>query len=518
MDIWEIYSQALKPYSEKNYDAALKILDEVKRLAPNYRKAYQLEACIWEKIGNYPKEIIALEKFCRLSREQGNESLISDALANLGAACRCLTLHDEAIKNFCAAAELADNNRDACKNLSGAIFTACNMENTAAADFQVLYDRYKKYLADITPYPKKFYNHKKIRVGYLSGNFSLHPVTNWSWSFITRLDKNLFEVYCYSAVDKCDVVTKFIRERVDFWREIFDLTDAQAAELIRVDEIDILIDLAGHTPDNRLRVAAYRPASVQISGVGYMNSTGLECFDYFLSDIYCAGNSAKYFTEKLIVLPHSHICYEPTTQLKPAASPCFAKGYVTFGSFNQSGKMSDSILRTWKKILDAVPASRLLLKTKIFNTSDGKNFVAERLKYFGFDLSRVEMRGYTVDYLRDYAEVDIALDTFPYTGGVTTCEALYMGVPVVSKYGDRHGTRFGLSILKNIGLDEFAVDSFDDYINRAVALAGDWELLEILHKNLRVMMKKSPLMDSKGYVRTIEKVFVNLVTNRPPVV
>ena len=167
------------------------------------------------------------------------------------------------------------------------------------------------------------------------------------------------------------------------------------------------------------------------------------------------------------------------------------------------------MLAAWKKILDGVPNSRLILKNMIFDTDSGKNFVANRLEYVGIDVSRVEMRGFTktADYLRHYDDVDIALDTFPYTGGITTCEALYMGVPVISLYGSRHGTRFGLSILKNIGLEELAVNSYDDYVKLAIALANDWELLKILRKNLRGIMKKSPLMDSKNYIREVETAF-----------
>ena len=166
-----------------------------------------------------------------------------------------------------------------------------------------------------------------------------------------------------------------------------------------------------------------------------------------------------------------------------------------------------------EKILDEVPNSHLLLKHKIFGNADGKKFVSERLKSFGFDLARVEMRPYTANHLVEYGDIDIALDTFPYTGGVTTCEALYMGVPVISLYGLRHGTRFGLSILKNIGIGELAVNSYDEYINRAVALAGDWELLTILRKNLRGMMKKSPLMNSASYVREVEAAFIKILND-----
>jgi predicted O-linked N-acetylglucosamine transferase (SPINDLY family) len=186
---------------------------------------------------------------------------------------------------------------------------------------------------------------------------------------------------------------------------------------------------------------------------------------------------------------------------------------VTFGSFNQFSKMTDSMLTAWKKIMDAVPNSRLILKNKTLETDDGRDFVGNRLKCFGIDAARVEMYGFTADYFMKYNDVDIALDTFPYTGGVTTCEALYMGVPVISLYGARHGTRFGLSILKNIGLEELAVNSYDEYINRAVALANDWELLTILRKNLRGMMEKSPLMDSTNYIREVEKAFIKIMND-----
>ena len=169
------------------------------------------------------------------------------------------------------------------------------------------------------------------------------------------------------------------------------------------------------------------------------------------------------------------------------------------------------MLSAWKKILDAVPNSRLLLKNIVLDTDDGKTFVANRLKNCGIDVARVEMRGYTANVTAEYADMDIALDTFPYTGGVTTCEALFMGVPLVSLYGDTHGTRIGYSILKNIGLDVLAVDNLDDYVAHAVELANDWNLLADLRKNLRGIMKRSPLMDSVNYVRAIETAFVTIL-------
>ncbi|MBO4779760.1 MAG: hypothetical protein J5497_03890, partial [Selenomonadaceae bacterium] len=444
------------------------------------------------------------------------KDLANEAINLFAFVCFGLRMPEEAMKLFLKSAEMASDDKPyACLKTSNAIFMASHIENFSADDFRKLYARYKKYLSDITPYPKKIYNHDRIRIGFLSADLYGHVVAKWGWALLTLLDRKKFAVYCYSYVRKADEVTDYLRKISDGWRDLKGFTPAQSAQIIRDDEIDILFDFSGHTPSTCLRIAAYRPATVQISGIGYMNTTGLDAFDYFLSDVHCAGNAVAmrdYFTEKIIVMPHSHICYEPDIPYEPADNPpCLANGYVTFGSFNNFSKITDSILCVWKKILDAVPNSRLLLKTVIFDTDDGKNFVIELLEKFGIDSSRVEMRGYTANHMREYDDVDIALDSFPYTGGVTTCEALYMGVPVISLYGDRHGTRFGYSILKNVGLDELIVSSYDEYISRAVALANDWELIDLLRKNLRGMMKRSPLMDGVSYVRAAEKIFAEIL-------
>ena len=514
MDILEKYEAALKLYREKNFDAALNLVAQVEEVAPHWKKSFLLEIFIRREQGEALKEFFLLKKFLpRLDLDSADEKfLAADAFNCFGAVNRFLGRTEDSVRAFCLSARLSDDNGKACEEISNALFAACSSEKFSAENFRALYAEYKKYLADVKPFPRKFYAHEKIRLGFLSANFQWSVVMSWSWALLRDLDRNFFKVYCYSNVKTPDEVTNYFRAVVDGWRDIFGLTDEQAAQLIRDDEIDILFDPDGHTLNNRLRVAAYCPASVQLSGIGYMNSTGLDCFDYFLSDETCAGDE-KFFNERLLKLPHSHFCYEPPTKLEPAAyPPCVKNNFVTFGSFNHFAKVTDPILRAWKKILDAVPASRLLLKHQIFNTSDGRNFVGERLRSFGFDLARVEMRPFTTNQpLAEYADMDIALDTFPYTGGVTTCEALYMGVPVVSLYGERHGSRFGLSILKNVGLEELAVATYDEYVARAVMLAGDWELLTLLRKNLRGMMKKSPLMDSELYLGEIQAAFVKIL-------
>ena len=513
MNLSEKLSSAFAAFNTRNFDVALSLVDELKKSSSHAKKIFMLEAWIYFEQDQYLRAFNVLEKLLpRFDLADSYEKFLSAQTSNrLGQICDALSLTVEAVKFYRLAANLHDEKAKACAAMSNAIYIANALENFSREDFQKLYAEYKSYLSDIVPFAPKFHTHKKIRVGFVSADFHWHPTMNWSFALLTRLDKNFFATYFYSVNSVVDNLTRQIQFTADVWRNISALTDLQAAQLIRDDEIDILVDLSGHTSGNRLRVAAYRPASVQISGIGYINSTGLDCFDYFLSDEICAGDET-YFTEKLIRLPHTHFCYTPNVEPEICAPPPHLQnGFVTFGCFNNFAKVTDTILAAWKKILDRVSESRLLLKHKIFDTPDGQKFVAERLESFGFNLKRVDMRGYTTNYLDDYSDIDVALDTFPYTGGVTTCEALWLGVPVVSLYGSRHGTRFGLSMLANVGLPELAAATVDEYISRAVMLAGDWELLTLLRRNLRNMMKNSPLMDATAYVREVEKIFVRIL-------
>lgn len=506
MEILDIYAQALAEYRAKHYDAALQILDEFKKVAC-WSKAILLEAYIRRDQKLYVTEISILQKFFEVVNISQEKSLAADAYSVLGSACRMLGLSKNAVDFFVKSARLTEGQTEICSELSNAIFAASDIEDFTAEDFEKLYAEYRKNLSDIVPYPKNFYNHKKLRIGYLSADFCEHPAMFFAYALITNHDKNLFDVYCYSAENKSDSVTAKIKNAVNVWRDISNLTDADAAKLIRADEIDILFELSGHSKGNRLPIMAYRPAAVQISGLGYMNSTGLNCIDYFLSDMNCAADS-NYFTENLIAMDNSHFCYTPLKDF-PAVNHA-EKDFVTFGCFNNFSKVTDSILTAWREILAAVPNSRIILKHKIFDTAEGKDFVLERMKDLGLNIEQIELRGFSADYLRQYNEIDIALDTFPYNGGLTTCEALYMGVPVVSLRGDRHGNRIAYSILKNVGVEELAVSNLTEYIQRAVALANDKDLLQVLHKNLRAMFQNSPLMDAENYVREVEEIYLQI--------
>lgn len=372
------------------------------------------------------------------------------------------------------------------------------------AKFNTLFKECKPYKHD------QFSRHTKIRIGYISPDFRRHVVVYFIYRLLQRYSKRDFTVYCYARGIE-DGVTVSLKKMVDHWRTVTQLSFEQTAALIYGDEIDILVDFSGHTSHNLLPVLAYKPAPVQISGIGYFNTTGLKTVDYFLSDQYVdpIGQNDDLFTEKLIRLKHSHFCYTPPdTMPNCQEAPYIKNGFITFGSFNNFTKTTDEILKLWLEILRQVPGSKLLLKSRVFETKQTAKTVLKRLYKTGFRENQLILRPETKDYLREYYDVDIALDTFPYPGGGTTCEALYMGIPVITLAGKRHGSRFGYSLLKNVGLTECIAESAQEYVEKAIALAKLPERISHYHRGaLREMMKKSPVMQAKLYVTEVEETY-----------
>ncbi len=352
---------------------------------------------------------------------------------------------------------------------------------------------------------------RKIRIGYISPDLHEHVVLYFSRFMLTCANREKFSVYAYDHSIE-DSYSQELKAVVDGWRNIAHLTDEAAAKLVAADNLDILIDLSGHTRSSVLGILAYKPAPIIISGIGYFSTIGLDAVDYFLSDIYLAGAEepgiyeSPLFKEKLLVLPHTHWSY---SHLHPRPASCLRapvrwKGYVSFGSFNVLAKVNDEVLAAWKAILERVPGSRLILKGDAFVDPLDRDYMEKRLKGFGFDMSRLDLWGSSPDYLDVYAEVDIALDTFPYGGGATTLDALYMSVPVISLIGNTHHARFGYSILQNIGLGELACPTVDEYVDRACLIASDLETLDALHQNVRTMLESSILMDGRRYMAELE--------------
>ena len=352
---------------------------------------------------------------------------------------------------------------------------------------------------------------RKLRIGYISPDFRLHAAAYFFMPLVRDFDAASFEVTCY-ARGKRDRVTSLFRQKRVQWKDVSRLSARDAARLIERDGIDILVDLAGHTQGSGLPVLARRPAPVQMTAIGYMATTGLRAVDYFLSDIYCSpwDMGARGFSEKVLRMPHSHLCYVPVLRDMPKSggeAPFVRNGYITFGSFNNFSKVSDDMLALWRGVLERMKGARLVVKSKICSIAAGRKIVKERLQRFGIPLAQVELRPYSPDYLEQYTDIDIALDTFPYTGGVTTCEALYMGVPVITKAGGTHGSRFSTSILENAGLSQLVARGDMEYVRKAVELADSPDILRRLHRDLRARTEASPLMDAKGYMKDLEDIY-----------
>lgn len=352
------------------------------------------------------------------------------------------------------------------------------------------------------------------RIGYLSPDVRRHVMLCFCYDLLTAYDREKFAVYVYMLGPE-DEYSQKVKSQVTGWRNLRGLPSQEMAKMIYADEIDILVDLAGHTKGNGLPVMAYKPAPIQVSGIGYFASTGLPVVDYFLGDVYLDDEQTqREFVEKLVILPYSHFCYRPLRSAEVRAPAFRRKGYVTFGSFNNFAKVTDQVLAIWCKILMAVPDSHLLLKAAVFDGGEAEEYTRKRLAHAGLPMERVECRGLSEDYLLEYGDMDIALDSFPYPGGGTSCDALYMGRPLITLAGRSHGERFGFSLLMNLGLGELVAHTETEYIERAVMLAGDSELLQMLQTNLRMMMQRSPLMDRKLYLQSMENFYRNIMEER----
>lgn len=354
---------------------------------------------------------------------------------------------------------------------------------------------------------------RKLNIGYVSPDFCTHSVAFFIEEVLACHNRKTVEIFCYSNTPQADDFTQRFKELSDHWREIQNLSDQDAADLIRKDKIDILVDLAGHTRNNRILIFAHKPAPVQVTWLGYPNTTGLSAMDFRLTDSVAdpVGESDQLHSEKLYRMPHGFLCYRPAGEFYPVTKlPLFTTSVVTFGSFNNNSKISPSVIETWARILKQVPDSRLKLKARSFSDFGTRKYILECFESHGIPSERIWFEGYRVtlkEHFLLYGTIDIALDTFPYNGTTTTCEALWMGVPVIALSGNSHVSRVGNSILTQVGLTDLIAESPDDYVSRAVALARNPELLATVRSELRERMIDSPLLDANGFTSDLEYAF-----------
>ncbi len=351
---------------------------------------------------------------------------------------------------------------------------------------------------------------RRLRVGYVSPDLRWHPVGRFLLPLLEAHNHEDFEIYCYAASAERDWVTEACAAHADVWRPVFALTDEEFAQLIRRDEIDILVDLAMHTVNNRLLTFARKPAPVQATYLAYVGTTGLTTMDYRLSDPYLdppGGPDEALYSEKTVRLPDTFWCFRPDPQMGPVTQlPASTAGHVTFGCLNSFWKVSPAALTAWARLLEGLPGSRLLLhafagshRERVLNIFAKYHVARERIVFID-PLP-------AADYFRMYQEMDIALDPFPYGGGTTSFDALWMGVPVVTLAGDKGVGRGGLSILANLELTELVAGTIDDYLQIATKLALDLARLSQLRGSLRERMLNSPLMDAARLARHVETAY-----------
>jgi predicted O-linked N-acetylglucosamine transferase (SPINDLY family) len=355
-----------------------------------------------------------------------------------------------------------------------------------------------------TPEPER-----RLKIGYLSPDIRRHSVAFFLESLLDHRNRDRFEVYAYATVKAPDDVTQRLRGKFDEYRSLLGMPYPQVAGLIRSDQIDILIDLAGHAGSLHAAVLGYKAAPVQVTYLGYPDTTGIAAVDYRITDWIADPSGAEAtHTEQLVRLPDGFLCFRPPENLPAIGDPpAVANGFVTFGSFNREFKVSQKTLDLWCRILQSVPGSRMLVKSIAGADAATREHLLGQFESRGVDPSRVQLFGFVPDqsqHLAMYRDVDIALDTFPYNGTTTTLDSLLMGVPVVTLSGYNHAGRVGASLLTQIGIPEFIARTDDEYVAMAVDLAGNPGRVAALHGSLRQRLLTSTLCDGPGFSRKFE--------------
>jgi len=346
---------------------------------------------------------------------------------------------------------------------------------------------------------------RKLRIGFVSGDLRFHAMLFFTLPVMEARDKAAWELFCYSTTAKVDPYTQDFRAAADQWRDVRGLSRQDLAQLIVHDQIDILIDLSGHAPHNRLPVFAAKPAPLQVAWGDYVNTRGLETIDLLLGDsTHTPEAEDRFYTERVVRFAPDYICYRPPAYAPPVAPPpVLKKGHVTFGTFSEVTKIGPTSIRLWAKVLKAVPTSKLLLNGYLLADTARQGRIISAFMDEGISTDRLTFKegGLHAAFLAQYADVDIILDTAPYSGGLTTCEALLMGVPVLTVPGDRFSGRHAAAHLANGGYPEGVAASESDFVAKAAALAGDAAALEVLRQSLRATFLASRVCDVSGFAK-----------------
>jgi predicted O-linked N-acetylglucosamine transferase (SPINDLY family) len=360
---------------------------------------------------------------------------------------------------------------------------------------------------------------RRVKLGLVSADFHhQHPVNIFMQPVLRELDRSKFELFVYFVGDSHDEQTAMARSRTEHWVEVGAFNSTQLAKRIDADEVDVLLDMAGHTSQHRMQLFAQRAAPVQMTYLGYPGSTGVPNMDFIVGDeVVTPKGCESLYSEQVLRLPGTVFCFAPEEDYAyPKFKTADAKRTLTFGSFNNVPKLTPRTLKLWARVLAAVPDSRLVLKAPSFSDEAAKRIFGERLQGLGVDLSRVEFRGPVglTDMMAEYADIDIALDPVPYNGGTTSLQAMWMGVPVLTQMGAHFVSRMGASFMTAAGLPEWVAQDDDDYVAIAKRMASDRKALLALKKGLRERLQKIPAWDVVAHTRALEQAILTAVNSR----
>jgi protein O-GlcNAc transferase len=522
----------------RKFSSAIQACAEAIRLQPEYAEAYTNLGNALGESGQYDKAIASHQRAISLNPE------LAPAHYNLGNALVAVNRFTDAVVHYEESLCIDPNLSDVKGNLANALGFCGEIQRALAVYRNALefnpHDVISHsglllsmiYAADTTP-AQLYKEHvrwnsihcgsivrtpvhrnptdpgRTLRICYVSADFRSHSIAWFIEPLLENHDRNNFEIFCYHNNYKSDRTTERLMSLSGKWSNVAELHDDALAAKIRDDAIDILVDLAGHTAGNRLLAFARKPASLQVTWLGYPCTTGMDAIDYRITDnLADPPGSDQFYTETLLRLPHSFICYKAPAQ-SPSVGPLplLKTGHVTFGSFNMLSKLTPEVIKLWSTILRELPGSRIILKNNSF--LDPKIIIktGELFKKHGVTAPQLELVAWKPslqEHLELYNRIDISLDTFPYNGTTTSLESLWMGSPFITLAGNQHAGRVGSSILGNLSLDELIADTHEDYLNIVRSLAADTHRLSTLRSNLRSRLQESYLCDASGFTRNFE--------------
>lgn len=514
---------ALKPDSaaaHNNLGVALKFAGRVDEAVACYERAAQLDpasAQVHNNLGVAHREKRRVdEAIDSFRRAVALNPTDAEAISNLATGLKDAGLVREAVECYRRALALKSDYRVASNLLYTMHFDPeCDAERLWAEHVK-WYETFARPLeAEIVAHPIAPASERRLRVGYVSPDFRDHPIGRFMLPLLSHHDRGRFEVFCYSDLTRPDDVAAQIRPHVDAWRDTAALSDHRLARLVRDDRIDILVDLTMHMAGTRLLTFARKPAPVQVTYLAYCGTTGLRTIDYRLTDprMDPEDGDERFYSERSVRLA-SYWCYPPpadSPEVQPP--PARSAGFTTFGCLNNFCKVSPSVLEAWCGLLRAVPGSRLLLhanpgahRERIRAAAQNQGVSGDRIEFVG----SLPLRA----YLEQYNRIDVALDPFPYPGGTTSCDALWMGVPLVTLPGSTALSRGGLSILANLGLTDLVARNLADYTDIVRQLSADPPRLARLRSTLRQRMLASPLMDADAFARNVEEAYLRMWNDR----